>query len=136
MAIHDCQWSGYGNGCGSPQPSIQTGIWGGVALPAMKNPPPWQAIAAEVIKESKDDSFVFTVNTMYRPQFDAWLDKYDLRKLLVHTTAYGITNEAHQPRAIQLHVLMSEDHWYRKLGEGDPEITEENFVNFVDWPTE
>lgn len=97
-------------------------------------------VLAEFIKQTKDSSFVFCINVDgyngvdHETNFKNWLKENQLEDLLIHTTDYGITNPDHSSRGIKLHVLMTRDHWYRDLAKDDPEITEENFINFVKWP--
>jgi hypothetical protein len=93
----------------------------------------FRKLLAEMILETKDNSFVFVITRLQTVEFESWLDQYGLRDLVVRSSGL-VSNEQHTPRGISLWVLMTKEHWYRDLGKDDPEITEENFINFVDWP--
>lgn len=74
--------------------------------------------AAEFIKSSENDTFVFVLSNrgagQWKP-FDEWVKKYDLAKY-IKVDAPNISNPSHPeaPRTIRLVIMQSENHFQHK----------------------
>jgi FMN phosphatase YigB (HAD superfamily) len=75
-------------------------------------------VLAEYIKESEEDSFVFILTNQQLPSFNKWLEKYELKDLIVADPA-AVTNSVHISNGpnLNLRVLVSAKHLWRDMYE-------------------
>lgn len=71
-------------------------------------------IMSDKIKESVNDTFVFINTVSQERDFDNFLDKYELKDLIVYQMPYYVTNQNHnQGRNLRVTVLASKEHFWR-----------------------
>lgn len=94
---------------------------------------------ANVIKESTKDSFCFLITKRQHAMFRTWIEQNNLKEFIAYEQPFWSTNAAHSHRdtsdgGLKFYVLQSPNHFQRTAAKDDPEITEDNFINYVDWP--
>jgi len=88
---------------------------------------------SDKIKESVNDTFVFINTVSQERDFDNFLDKYELKDLIVYQMPYYVTNHNNnEGRNLRVTVLASKEHfwrdWYSDDTESLNEIEEEEDV--------
>lgn len=78
---------------------------------------------AEVIKESKEDSFVFILTNTQLESFKAWIEQYKLEEFEVFRMARPVTNGNHPKngRNLTMVVFASKEHVWRDMFEDETE---------------
>lgn len=95
-------------------------------------------VVADLIKESREDSFCFLITKPQELSFRNYIKEYGLEDFLAFEQPYWSTNAGHYNRTsgaggCKLYVLQHPEHFQRIAAQDEPEITEENFINFVNW---
>ena len=98
----------------------------------------WLPFLTKDVQTLVNDSFCFIITSSQQDSFHKWIVENHFEAHVVDT---GMTrpcsNALHlEIRNCQLFVLMHPEHWYRQLAKDDPEITEDNFINYVNWPSQ
>ncbi len=75
---------------------------------------------ANLIKESKDDTFIFIITQQHTAQvvqFDAWVKRYELEEYVVFTPSTLIVNGNHPEKGpnLKLIVMASKEHAWREM---------------------
>lgn len=137
--IYFCRWSVI-----NQRPHIPSGwylkAWAnvGIDIPAGKeiDPKGW---FTKLVKESKDDSFCFVLGKGPQQEysFKTWIKENGLEDWLAFEQPYYSTNEVigHNHRdkggGLKVYVLQSPQHFQRQAAKDEPNVTEENFINFI-----
>jgi len=79
----------------------------------------YKKVAAEVIKESTEDSFVFIITNKQMEEFTKWIKENKLEEYEVYRMARPITNgnHTHNGRNLLLVVFASKQHVWRDMFE-------------------
>jgi len=112
MTIYTMYFSGLDSGTTDIIP-----MWSGFLGKYGKRRGNTQALLAQYIKKSENNSFVFITTKNQKKGFDKFLENYKLNNLIVFQTPDYITNPVHlyNGRSLKITVLQTEKHFVNDL---------------------
>lgn len=89
---------------------------------------------------SSQDSFCFLITRRQMASFLKWIETQGLKDYVSYEQPFWSTNAEHDHRdsggGLKFFVLQSPIHFQRLEAKDEPEVTEENFIDFVEWPND